>query len=277
MSIITNLQPKGLKAKQGFTLIELAIVIVIIGFLVAGISVGNNLIQEARLKSIIEDFTNYQIIYTNFKTRYRSVPGDMRTASAYWSNCAVTNINCNGDGNGIIDYNNHNTGLGDATGDETVRVWRHLHLAELINGDGGTSILINLYDAVGQRTSPWFPSCTRLKDCFFEMAGPSKGWFGIIYGGFAGPNIYFSPWYDEGRNANFILNSTNNGVLTPEHALAIDIKTDDGNVQDGILSGATTGRIRAMNDNSGANCLDGSNNYDTTHDNKICILGSQLD
>ena len=273
--IIKNVPQKS--DESGFNLIELTIVMMVIGFLAVGITVANNLVEESRLKSLIEEFTNYHIIYTNFKTRYRAVPGDMRTASSYWSNCADTNVYCNGDGNGIIDYNNYNTGLGDATGDEPVRVWRHLYLAELINGDGGTDSLIDGYSNFGLRVVPWFPTCRTPSNCYFEMAGPSTTWAGLIYGGFGGPNLYFSPWNAEDKNANFILNTDNNGVLTPAEAIKIDLKIDDGGSQGGTLSGATTGRIRAMNDNSGANCLDGNGNYDNAQQDKICILGSQLD
>lgn len=262
---------------RGFSLVELALVFVIIAFLIVAIAAGNSLIRQSKLNNLISDFTNYHIIYNNFKNRYHAVPGDMKNASAYWSNCANTNAYCNGDGNGIIDFNNNNANLGDGTGDEPVRVWRHLYLAGFIDNDGGTASLIDNYSAFGTRTTPWFPTCTGLADCYFEMAGPSTTWAGVIYGYLGGPIIYYSPWINENRNASFVLSSDNNGVLTPDNAFNIDSKIDDGNAEGGVFTGGITGVFRALNDQSGSSCLDGSNNYDTTQALSTCIVGSQLD
>ena len=63
-----------------FTLVELAIVLVIIGFIAAGISGGLLLIQNARYLSIINETTQYSMAMTNFRTRYNAYPGDFAFA-----------------------------------------------------------------------------------------------------------------------------------------------------------------------------------------------------
>lgn len=95
---------------KGFTLVELAIVIVIIGFLVAGVAVGANMIKQAELRSLITDLRLHQVAYNNFIGRFNKVPGDIDNASSFWSatsgstSCAATITNCNGDGDGLIEH-----------------------------------------------------------------------------------------------------------------------------------------------------------------------------
>ena len=55
------------KKHLGFTLVELSIVIIIIGFLIAGISGGKSLIEQAKLNSVISELQKYQLIYNNFQ------------------------------------------------------------------------------------------------------------------------------------------------------------------------------------------------------------------
>ena len=63
--------------KQGFTLVELSIVIIIIGFLIAGVSAGISLIKTTQLNSGITDYQQFQLAYTSFVDRYKAVSGDM--------------------------------------------------------------------------------------------------------------------------------------------------------------------------------------------------------
>ena len=118
------------KKTEGFTLVELAIVIVIIGFLVAGIAVGANMIKQAELRSLITDFQQYQVAYNNFIGRYNKVPGDMDTASSYWNTagvCGTAAVDCNGDGDGLIEH-----GTTIAT-NEVLKAWKVLSLANMIS------------------------------------------------------------------------------------------------------------------------------------------------
>jgi prepilin-type N-terminal cleavage/methylation domain-containing protein len=74
-------QNKNVSAK-GFTLVEIAIVLMIIGLLIGGILRGQELITSARVRNIIDQKSAIQTAYIGFIDRYRARPGDLTTAQA---------------------------------------------------------------------------------------------------------------------------------------------------------------------------------------------------
>ena len=50
---------------KGFTLVELTIVMVIVGLIIAGIAGGKSLIDQARLRSVISEMDEYNTAYMN--------------------------------------------------------------------------------------------------------------------------------------------------------------------------------------------------------------------
>ena len=80
------------KAKQsGFTLVEIAIVLVIIGLLLAGVLKGQELIENSKIKSIVNDMKAVQAAYNGYLDRYKAIPGDETLATA-----AARGWSCNG-------------------------------------------------------------------------------------------------------------------------------------------------------------------------------------
>jgi prepilin-type N-terminal cleavage/methylation domain-containing protein len=111
---------------RGFTLIEIAIVLVIIGLLLGGVLKGEELIRAARVRNLITQQQDIKAAFYGFQDRYRALPGDYASADA--------NINCgatacvNGDGNGRIEAPNA------AGKHEELVVWNHLAAAGFMNG-----------------------------------------------------------------------------------------------------------------------------------------------
>jgi prepilin-type N-terminal cleavage/methylation domain-containing protein len=111
---------------KGFTLIEIAIVLVIIGLLLGGVLKGEELIRAARVRNLITQQQDIKAAFYGFQDRYRALPGDY--------SAAATNINCgiapcaNGDGNGRVEAPN-------AAGmHEELLMWNHLTAAGFLNG-----------------------------------------------------------------------------------------------------------------------------------------------
>lgn len=132
--------------RQGFTLIEIAIVIVIISLIVAGVLLGRDMIRAAEFRKIQKQYEEISSGVHAFRDKYHCWPGDCPNATTLFgaaSDCpdrsgatlgtpaTLTNdtirlITCNGDDDGRIDANN--------TLYETTTFWQHLGAAELIGG-----------------------------------------------------------------------------------------------------------------------------------------------
>lgn len=82
---------------SGFTLLELSIVIVIIGLIVAGISAGQSLVRQAQLRQFTSNINQYKVAINSFTLQYDALPGDMDNTTSYWPTASTADGN--GDGN----------------------------------------------------------------------------------------------------------------------------------------------------------------------------------
>jgi len=117
------------KQQTGFTLIELAIVLVIIGLLLGGVLKGQDLINSAKAKNIIADFKNIQVLVYQYQDRYRALPGDDAGVVAHVNGATLATTGGTV-GNGRIE------GQWDSltVSDESVLFWQHVRLAGLASG-----------------------------------------------------------------------------------------------------------------------------------------------
>jgi len=120
------------RKQSGFTLVEIAIVLVVIGLLLGGILKGQQLINSARVRNMADQSSGVQAAYYGFIDRFRNLPGDMNPTSAcnQVGQAVDPNGTCGtpanapgGDGNGRIDSIR-----------EAGAVWSHLSAAGFLTG-----------------------------------------------------------------------------------------------------------------------------------------------
>jgi len=141
--------------QQGFTLIELSIVLVIIGLIVGGVLVGQDLIRAAAVRATVSQINKYNSAVNVFRDKYGALPGDLNSAVANQFGFAARGIGVGisggqGDGNGVIEGT---TGQVDGfAGDgETTMFWVDLSSANGLN--------INLIDdSFNTATATGFPT-----------------------------------------------------------------------------------------------------------------------
>ena len=116
--------------QAGFTLVEIAIVLVIIGLLLGGILKGQEMITQARIKNVVNDFNGITAAYFSYQDRYRAIPGDDAGAQARWTLGAAAVPST--PGNGTVDgaYNVGTAGVEP----ESRLFWWHLRQAGFIPG-----------------------------------------------------------------------------------------------------------------------------------------------
>jgi prepilin-type N-terminal cleavage/methylation domain-containing protein len=127
-----RLQRKG---EKGFTLVELAIVLVIIGIILAGIIKGQELITNAKIKRAFNAQKEIAAAIYTYYDRYGFYPGDDPQAAAKFTNPAVTS----GNGNALIAVGAASTAANytcTATGTEQCDLWSELRQAGIISGSG---------------------------------------------------------------------------------------------------------------------------------------------
>jgi prepilin-type N-terminal cleavage/methylation domain-containing protein len=116
--------------QRGFTLIEIAIVLVIIGLLLGGVLKGQELITSARVRNLIAQQDGIKAAFFGFQDRFRSMPGDYATASTTLK-CPSGTTCLNGNGNGVIERAATGTGV---EAHEEILTWMHLSSAGFLNG-----------------------------------------------------------------------------------------------------------------------------------------------
>jgi prepilin-type N-terminal cleavage/methylation domain-containing protein len=104
----------------GFTLVEVAIVLVILGLLLGGILKGQELLTNARVRELITQQDGIKAAFFGFQDRFRSLPGDYHQAIG-----SIVNATQNGNGNGRVES--------DTTPNESILAWEHLSRAGFIN------------------------------------------------------------------------------------------------------------------------------------------------
>ena len=197
--------------KNGFSLVELSIVLVILGLLTGGILAGQNLIHAAELRSVTSQFTSLNTAIYTFRDKYFALPGDMTNAYDFWGakvgctdvlNSDSVPAGCNGNGDGEI---NDRVDSG-----EDLRAVQFLAEAGLIEGS-----YTGLVAATGNKRQIG----VNIIPSRITNAGM---WINNLAGGMAG------------RSGNVITFSKETGTymggaaLTPEDQWNIDTKLDDG-------------------------------------------------
>ncbi len=110
-------------SQNGFTLVELAIALMVIGLLIGGILKGQEMIENARITKFIQTIKSYEAGVRTFKSTYKQLPGDMPSPSTRLANCTSAPCSVGGNDNGRIGDN----------AEEVVNFWEHMNRANVIS------------------------------------------------------------------------------------------------------------------------------------------------
>ncbi len=113
--------------QSGFTLVEIAIVLVIVGLLLGGVLKGQELINSAKVKNLAQDFRTAPLAILGYQDRFRALPADDGRGQANLPGGLATD---NGNANGRIDGEWNST----VVTDESAKYWRSVRLANFASG-----------------------------------------------------------------------------------------------------------------------------------------------
>lgn len=119
-----------MKNQSAFTLIELAMVLVIIGLLLGGVMKGQELIHSARVKNLAADFKNVPVYIYGYQDKFKALPGDDANVATHLAAGTPATTPAATLGNGAIN------GTWDSVTetDESILFWQHVRLAGLAAG-----------------------------------------------------------------------------------------------------------------------------------------------
>lgn len=264
------------RGKTGFSLVELAIVLVIIGLIISSVLVGQDIIKAAELRSITSQFNDLRTGYQTFATRYQNkIPGDIASPETYGlesdTGCVDASSTDVANGNGLVEDADTSDGLANTFDGEIPCFWKHLSETNLIAGtyDGyeNTTAAATLNDVVDENMP--------------RVKSRAAGWgvFSALARNYLVAGVI-------GAQADDAYDTQ--ATFAPRDAADIDSKIDDGKPYTGSVRGRdpdtddpnnydTTGAVVACHD-AGTDATDGTSDdiYNMTLDALGCTLIFEL-
>ena len=232
--------------QQGFTLVELAIVLVIVGLLIGGILKGQELIGNAQVSSQIAQMKGTQSAFNAFRDQYNALAGDFRLASTRIANCNADPTCVNGAGNnrlGLV------VGAVPTAANEGYAFFNQMRVANLLSGFDGQN-LASFGNAL--------PTASTGGGYFIGDTRAGAAMTGFTVGEFR-PGVYL---VSTGQVVNV---AGQTGNLTPAQAGTIDRRVDDGLPHQGAVISETT-----------ANCREGTTGYNEDLQTQLCSIAYRL-
>lgn len=265
---------------RGFTLLELAVVLVVIGLVTGSIFVGRDLIRASGINSTVAQLNKFNSAAYAFQSKYGYLPGDIPGTKAYTFNLYYITgslagaIGC-GDANDIIEGWNTTPWVGGANfAGEVVMFFLHLSQAGLIDGmygAGGAHVTISGATTTGGSYSGGQPPTVTSNSTYVNEILPAaklgNGNFFTV-GSSATINYYILTGVNQVK-ASADLVSTNN--ITPVEAVMMDKKIDDGLPGSGtvfaldtVTTPISSGNGTEVTNMSANNCIDATGKYYNT-------------
>jgi prepilin-type N-terminal cleavage/methylation domain-containing protein len=194
--------------QTGFTLIEIAVVLVIIGLLLGGVLKGQELINGAKVKNLATDFRNIPVFIYTYQDKFRALPGDDANAVTHVGGTNATTATTLG--NGIINGAWNDT----TTASESFVFWQHIRLAGLL--PGATDTAANTY----------------------QPTNAANGKVGIQSGTSVVASALIKDTNGAAIRGSYIICSDN---IAGKFIKQLDITLDDGNTAGGMMMSVPTG------------------------------------
>ena len=233
---------ESVQSEKGFTLVELAVVMIIIGLLIGGILKGQEMISNAQVTATVAQMKGIEAAASTFRDQYDAFPGDMANAATRLVNCAANPCN-NGDGDARIDVN-----VGDAPtlADEGAFFFNHMRVTDLVTGfDGAATLQFGAAIPTAEIGGGYMVGHSSTGVTNFTATEMRPGHYIVLTGQLAD-------------------SADGTGILTASQAARIDRKMDDGRSNSGAVVSETT-----------ANCRD-TNNYNEDDQDQLCNLAVRI-
>lgn len=269
------------RKKSGFSLIELSIVLIIIGLLIAGITGGASLIKSSEMRSVMGEARGYAVAVNSFYTNYGALPGDY--------NVAVGNATA-GDNDGTIEY----YAAATAAGSESAAAWTALRTIGAVDSiSTAVNVIATTAPVFGTASSATAPA-SKIKSSGWIFDYRSSSASPYTATGATSTQIESTPYV---QNVVILTGTVGTGVtaganaappvttaaLFAYDALSIDAKIDDGNPGSGKIRGLNPAAVNvptAVSTSAVTNCytyISSAFAYNTTDAAKSCAITYQVD